>query len=102
MDEQAAELVYRQQHDLFSRLVRAAEEEKNRAVQDGQRARQEMANKTQELQRVYESAGAFAQQKDQIIEQTHAEMNEWRRVAQERDGVVQFLENRMADTQAYI
>ena len=42
MDEQAAELVYRQQHEHCTRVVQDAEEEKNRVVQDGQRARQEM------------------------------------------------------------
>ena len=62
VDEQAAEEVCRQQHEHFTRLVRDAEEEKNRAVQEGQRARQQLEHTTQELQRVSESAGAYVQQ----------------------------------------
>ena len=50
MDEQAAELVYRQQHEHYTRMVQTAEEEKNRAIQDGQRTRQELDDKTRELQ----------------------------------------------------
>ena len=41
MDEQAAEMVYRQQHEHYTRMVQTAEEEKNRAIQEGQRARQD-------------------------------------------------------------
>ena len=51
IDEQAAEMVYRQQHEHCTMLVQNAEEERNRAVQDGQRARQELERETQELQR---------------------------------------------------
>ena len=76
MNEQATELIYRQQHEHYIRLVRNAEEEKNCAVQEGQRARQDLESKAQELQRVYESAGAYVQQKDQTMERTLAEVNE--------------------------
>jgi hypothetical protein len=101
-DEQTAEMMLRHQHEHFEKLVRDAEEEKNRAIQDGHRARRELDDKTQELQRVYESAGNFVQQKDQAIEQALAEAAEWRRLAQERDGTVQLLENRASDMHAHI
>ena len=102
LNEQAAETIYRQQHERYIKLARSAEEERNRALQEGQRARQELESKTQELQRVYESAGAYVQQKDQTIERTLAEAYEWRRAAQEKDDIVQLLETRVADSQAYI
>ena len=51
MNEQAAEMIYRQQHEHYIKLVRNTEEGRDRAIQDGQRARQELENKTQELQR---------------------------------------------------
>ena len=84
-------------------MVRTAEEEEqNRAVQEGHRARHELESNTHELLRVYESAGAHVQQKGQTIERALAEANEWRRAAQERDGIVQLLETWVADAQAYI
>ena len=92
----------RHQHEHFAKLVRDAEEERNNAVRDGQRARQELDDKTRELQRVYESADNFVQQKDQAIGQALSEAAEWRRQAQERDGIVQLLENRAVDMQAHI
>jgi len=92
LNEQAAEMIYRQQHERYIKLVRNDEEEKNRALQEGQRARQELESKAQELQRVHESAGAHVQQKDQPIERTLAEANERRRAAQERDDIAQLLE----------
>ena len=68
MDEQAAELMLREQHNQFAQLARKADEEKDQTVRAGHRAQQEAERASQELQRVYHDVGVAVQHKDQLLE----------------------------------
>ena len=80
-------MMFCEQHDHFTQLVRKAEDEKNQAVQQGLRAQQELAKASQELQRVCHDADVYDQHKDQLCELVRAEAEEWRRIAHTREGV---------------
>ncbi len=58
-------------------------------IPEGLRTQQELAKADQELQRVYHDAGAYAQQKDHVLEKARAEADGWRNIANQREGTTQ-------------
>jgi DNA repair exonuclease SbcCD ATPase subunit len=66
LDEQAAEIMLREQHSRFAALVSKAMEEREQAIKAGQPAQEEAQRATHELQRVCNDATAHVQKQDNL------------------------------------
>ena len=81
-EEQAYELIARQQHDQLMRLYSKAEEDRKEAA-SAERAQTQ-------LQQIYLDADRFAAEKQQAVDEAMHEAEDMEQVAQRREGLVRF------------
>jgi len=99
LDEQATEIMLREQHNRFAALINKAMEEREQAVKAGQQAQEEAQRATRELQRVYNDATAHVQKQDTMLEDAMNESDRWSQMALRQEGIARDTEARLQSTE---